>query len=140
MHLDVVPEGEDWDYDPYGGEIVDGKIYGRGALDDKGPAIACLFCHEGPCRFWRRTEKRVRLIFGLNEETHWKGIKHYLKHEDAPTLGFTPDSDFPACHGEKGIMMVTGKKIFNLLDKAYTSSLSRAATQPIWSLMKPRLF
>ena len=43
VHLDVVPEGDGWDYDPYGGEIHEGKIYGRGAVDDKGPAIACLY-------------------------------------------------------------------------------------------------
>lgn len=110
VHLDVVPEGDDWDYDPYGGEIVEGRIYGRGALDDKGPAIACLFAMKALVDSGVELKKRVRLIFGLNEETHWKGIRHYLMHEEAPSLGFTPDSDFPACHGEKGIMMVTGKK------------------------------
>ncbi|MFY9296142.1 MAG: M20/M25/M40 family metallo-hydrolase, partial [Caldicoprobacterales bacterium] len=39
-HLDVVPEGEGWTYPPFGGEIHDNKIYGRGAIDDKGPAMA----------------------------------------------------------------------------------------------------
>lgn len=112
VHLDVVPEGENWDYEPYGGQIVDGKIYGRGALDDKGPAIASLYAMKAIVDSGVELNKRVRLIFGLNEETHWKGINHYLKHEETPTIGFTPDSDFPACHGEKGIMMVTGKKQF----------------------------
>lgn len=36
VHLDVVPEGDGWTYPPYGGEIHDGKIYGRGTTDDKG--------------------------------------------------------------------------------------------------------
>ena len=43
-HLDVVPAGSDWEHDPYGAEIVDGYLYGRGTTDDKGPLIACLYC------------------------------------------------------------------------------------------------
>ena len=42
-HLDVVPAGEGWDHDPYGGDIVDGKIFGRGTTDDKGPVTASFF-------------------------------------------------------------------------------------------------
>ena len=37
-HLDVVPEGKGWDKDPYSGEVDDTNVYGRGAMDDKGPA------------------------------------------------------------------------------------------------------
>lgn len=113
VHLDVVPEGDNWDFEPYGGEIFDGKIYGRGALDDKGPAIASLYAMKAIVDSGVVLKKRVRLIFGLNEETHWKGITHYLKHETSPSIGFTPDSGFPACHGEKGIMMIEGKKSLN---------------------------
>lgn len=42
-HLDVVPEGDGWSFDPFGGEIRDGKVFGRGAMDDKGPTIAALY-------------------------------------------------------------------------------------------------
>ena len=42
-HLDVVPEGEGWTYPPYAAEIHDGRLYGRGTMDDKGPAFAALF-------------------------------------------------------------------------------------------------
>ena len=41
-HLDVVPAGDGWDFDPYGAEVKDGKIFGRGTADDKGPVISCL--------------------------------------------------------------------------------------------------
>jgi succinyl-diaminopimelate desuccinylase len=54
--------------------------------------------------------RRIRLILGTNEETNWKGIEYYMKHEEAPTMGFTPDADFPAIHGEKGIMNVLFEK------------------------------
>ena len=42
-HLDVVPAGDGWTCDPFGGEIKDGKIWGRGTTDDKGPTIAALY-------------------------------------------------------------------------------------------------
>lgn len=112
VHLDVVPEGEDWDHDPYGGEIVDGRIYGRGTQDDKGPAIAALYAMKAILDSGVKLNKRIRIIFGLNEETGWQGINYYLKHEATPNLAFTPDSDFPACHGEKGIMIYEAKQAF----------------------------
>lgn len=113
VHLDVVPEGDDWDYDPYGGEIVDGKIYGRGTLDDKGPTIATLYAMKAIIDSGVKLNKRVRLIFGTNEETGWAGIHYYLKKEDTPNVAFTPDSSFPACHGEKGIITFSATKKFN---------------------------
>ncbi len=42
-HLDVVPEGNNWTYPPFGGTIANNKIYGRGAIDDKGPVISSLY-------------------------------------------------------------------------------------------------
>ncbi len=117
VHLDVVPEGTGWDYDPYGAEIVDGKIYGRGTLDDKGPAIATLYAMKALLDSGEKLNKRVRIIFGLNEETGWAGINYYLEHEETPTLAFTPDADFPACHGEKGITVFElTQKFEELLD------------------------
>ena len=40
-HTDVVPIDEPWTFDPFGGEVADGKLYGRGVVDMKG-SIACL--------------------------------------------------------------------------------------------------
>lgn len=115
VHLDVVPEGTGWDYDPYGGEIVDDKIYGRGTLDDKGPAIATLYAMKALVDSGLKLNKRVRIIFGLNEETGWRGINYYLEHEETPNLAFTPDAEFPACHGEKGITVFELTKKFDEL-------------------------
>jgi len=115
VHLDVVPEGEGWDFDPYGGIIDDGKIYGRGTLDDKGPAIATLYAMKAILDSGETLNRRVRIIFGLNEETGWAGINYYLQHEETPTLAFTPDADFPACHGEKGITVFELTKDFKEL-------------------------
>ncbi|WFA09885.1 dipeptidase PepV [Tissierella sp. Yu-01] len=103
-HVDVVPEGEGWLYPPYGGEIHNDKIYGRGAIDDKGPAIATLYAMKALKEAGINLKKKVRLILGANEETGWGCMDYYFKHEKAPDMGFTPDSDFPVIHGEKGII------------------------------------
>lgn len=50
--------------------------------------------------------KRVRLIVGLNEENDWECIKHYKKVEEMPTIGFSPDADFPCIYAEKGLLSV----------------------------------
>ena len=102
-HLDVVPEGEGWSYPPFSGTIFDNKIYGRGSIDDKGPVIASLYAMKAVmdnCDI----NKRVRLILGLNEERDWKCINYYKKHEETPTIGFSPDADFPCIYAEKAIL------------------------------------
>lgn len=104
-HLDVVPEGKDWDFDPYGGEISEGRIYGRGAIDDKGPTVAAFYAMKALKDAGIVPEKKVRLILGLDEETGWKGMDYYLKRVKHPDFGFTPDGEFPAIHGEKGILI-----------------------------------
>lgn len=109
-HLDVVPEGEDWTYPPYSATIADGKLYGRGILDDKGPIMMTLYAMKALVDAGIKLNRRIRLILGTNEETHWQGIQYYMKHEEAPTMGFTPDASFPAIHGEKGIMNVLFEK------------------------------
>ncbi len=111
-HLDVVPEGSGWQYDPFGGEIVDGKIYGRGTVDDKGPAVAVLYGMKAIKDSGIKLSKRVRLILGTDEESsRWAGIKYYLSKEEIPNFGFTPDSNFPVIHAEMGIL------IFDLIKK-----------------------
>lgn len=109
-HLDVVPEGEGWTYPPYSATIADGKLYGRGILDDKGPIMMTLYAMKALADAGIKLNRRIRLILGTNEETNWQGIQYYMKHEEAPTMGFTPDADFPAIHGEKGIMNVLFEK------------------------------
>jgi len=116
VHLDVVPEGKDWDHDPYGGELIEDRIYGRGAIDDKGPTVAAFYAMKALKDAGIVPEKKVRLILGLDEETGWKGMDYYLKHSRQPNFGFTPDGEFPAIHGEMGIL------IFDLVKKIGKSS------------------
>ena len=104
-HLDVVPEGKDWDFEPYGGELKDDNIYGRGTIDDKGPTIAAFYAMKSLKDAGVIPAKKVRLILGLDEETGWKGMEYYLKRVKHPDFGFTPDGEFPAIHGEMGILI-----------------------------------
>lgn len=103
-HLDVVPEGDGWSFDPYSGAVSDGYIYGRGTLDDKGPTLAALFAMKALKDAGYQPSKKIRLILGLDEETKWDGIHYYLEREAMPDFGFTPDAEFPALNGEKGIL------------------------------------
>lgn len=105
-HLDVVPVGKesDWIYPPFSGEEVDGKIYGRGTMDDKGPAITCLYCMKALKDEGFVPKKKIKLILGCNEESGWKCIDHYNKVAKMPEFGFSPDAGFPVIYAEKGIL------------------------------------
>ncbi len=102
-HLDVVPEGSNWTYPPFAAEIHADKIYGRGTIDDKGPAVAGLYAMKIVQELGIKLNKRVRLILFTNEESGMASLKHYFKKEKMPELAFSPDATFPAIHAEKGI-------------------------------------
>ena len=103
-HLDVVPsKAEEWKYPPYAGEIHDGKLYGRGTMDDKGPMIACLYAVKALKEAGFKPKRTVRLIFGCDEESGMQCVEHYFSKMPFPTVSFSPDGDFPVINREKGI-------------------------------------
>lgn len=111
-HLDVVPAGKGWDYPPYAGTVEDGRLYGRGTLDDKGPAVISIFAARDLADEYAAAGKefprRLRLIFGQTEENgDWYDMEAYVANEEPVTCGITPDGDFPAIYCEKGIVVVT---------------------------------
>lgn len=101
-HLDVVPEGKGWEYPPFGAEIHDGRIYGRGTTDDKGPTMAALWALKILADEEHRLSKRIRIIFGTNEESGFRGITWYAANEEHPVAGFTPDITEGIVFAEKG--------------------------------------
>ena len=112
-HLDVVPAGDGWSFDPWGGEIRDDRIWGRGTMDDKGPSIAALFALTALRDSGLPIQRRIRLLFGCNEETGSADVKYYLAQGgEAPVMGFTPDGEYPVINGEKGIINVTFSKTY----------------------------
>ncbi len=107
-HLDVVPAGDGWSFDPWGAEIRDGRIWGRGTMDDKGPSIAALYALAALRDSGLPIRRRIRLIWGCNEETGAADLKYYLaKGGEIPVMGFTPDAEYPVINGEKGIINAT---------------------------------
>lgn len=114
-HLDVVPSGDNWTYPPFSATIFDNKIYGRGAIDDKGPVIASLYAMKYVLDNYN-LHKRVRLILGLNEESGWECIKYYKTHEELPTISFSPDADFPCIYAEKSILSASFSMDFSNLN------------------------
>lgn len=113
-HLDVVPAGEGWVHDPFGGEIEDGRIYGRGAVDDKGPAMASLYALYAIKQSGLSIRNRIRILFGTCEETGSSDMKYFFEHGgEEPVMGFTPDGAYPVVNGEKGIVIAELKKTYH---------------------------
>ncbi|MET3643596.1 dipeptidase [Streptococcus gallinaceus] len=108
-HLDVVPAGdlEKWVSPPFEADVRDGKLYGRGVQDDKGPTMLALYAVKALVEAGVIFHKRIRFIFGTDEETLWRCLHRYNELEEAATMGFAPDSSFPLTYAEKGLLQAT---------------------------------
>lgn len=107
-HVDVVPAGPGWSFEPFAVTRKDGYLLGRGVIDDKGPITVALHA----VKFWADRiadgarapfPYTVRVLFGVNEETNMKDVAYYRDHYADPAFLFTPDAEFPVCYGEAGI-------------------------------------
>lgn len=101
-HLDVVPSGDGWTTDPFCVVEKDGKIYGRGVSDDKGPAMAALYAMKAIKDLNIPLSKNCKLILGTDEECGSSDLEYYFKHNSGSKYTFTPDAEFPVTNGEKG--------------------------------------
>lgn len=103
-HVDVVPAGDGWSTDPFQAVVKDGKIYGRGTSDDKGPAVAALYAMYALKKAGVPLNREIRLILGCDEESGWGCMHYYMEHCDMPKMGFSPDANFPVINTEKGML------------------------------------
>lgn len=106
-HVDVVPAGDGWTTPPFSADIRENKIFARGAIDDKGPTMAAFYALKILKDSGLQLSKKIRMIIGTDEESDWRCVDHYFKHEAMPQIGFAPDADFPIIHAEKGIIDAT---------------------------------
>ena len=121
-HLDVVPVGDGWTKPPFDAVIENGRMYGRGTNDDKGPSLAALFAMKAIREAGIPLKKSIRLILGCDEESGWEDMEYYGAHERIPDVGFSPDAMFPLINTEKGMLVLelrapaaeTGLKILEL--------------------------
>ena len=101
-HLDVVPVSEDWTVTaPFEPKIEGDRIYGRGSIDDKGPAIAALYAVRAVKELGIPLKKGVRLLLGSDEECGSSDLEYYFQREKSAPCTFTPDADFPLINLEK---------------------------------------
>ena len=106
-HLDVVPVGDGWTKPPFGGVIENGRMYGRGTNDDKGPALAALYAMRAVRDAGVELKDGVRLILGCDEETGMQDMRHYAQCRKMPDYGFSPDAEYPVINIEKGGCSIT---------------------------------
>ncbi|WDT66436.1 M20 family metallopeptidase [Companilactobacillus crustorum] len=104
-HLDEVPAGnlDAWDVEPYQLTEKDGKLYGRGTQDDKGPTVSAIYAIKAILDKGYKFNKKIRVIFGTDEEILWRCLAEYNKKEDPIDLGIAPDAEFPLIYAEKGL-------------------------------------
>lgn len=105
-HMDVVPVGnlDSWNTNPFELTEKDGKLYGRGTSDDKGPMLASMYSLKAILDAGYELNQRVRFIIGTDEESLWRCMDAYTAKEEIPSMGFTPDSGFPLNYAEKGLI------------------------------------
>lgn len=101
-HADIVPAGDGWETDPFTLTLKDGKLFGRGTTDDKGPTLCALYAMKQLKDEGFVPKKKIRFILGCNEETDWGDVAHFNKVSKFPKYGFSPDGDFPVVFAEKG--------------------------------------
>lgn len=120
VHVDVVPPGsqEKWDTDPFQLTEKDGRLFGRGTLDDKGPAVAVLYAMKGALETLGSFQKKICLIIGTQEEVEWTDMNAYTARFEPADYGFTPDGAFPIANIEKGYMDILLKFPIDTSDTA----------------------
>lgn len=105
-HLDVVPAGKNWSVEPFTLTRKNGRLYGRGIVDDKGASIIDLYCLKALKDNHVKGKNTVRCIFGTDEEIGMSDMETYFSEEPLPEMSFTPDSDYGICFAEKGILQI----------------------------------
>ncbi|MBD3207140.1 M20/M25/M40 family metallo-hydrolase [Candidatus Bathyarchaeota archaeon] len=109
-HIDVYPVGDPdkWVHDPWGGEIVDGKIFGRGSNDMKAGTTASIFTYYYLSRIREQLNGKLTLTCVSDEETFGPWGARYLINHYPEVLGDTLLNGEPCAHqirfGEKGIL------------------------------------
>lgn len=104
-HLDVVEPGLGWSVPPFCGEIIDGRLYGRGSQDMKAPAFLTYLALKLIKSECLPLQRELRIVLGSDEERTMNDMFYYVKKAGMPAFAFTPDGFFPMAIGEKGSLM-----------------------------------
>ena len=122
-HYDVVPVTEGWDHDPFLGEIVDGYLYGRGAIDTKLTMACALSALEKALEQGYVPKNDLYLTFGSNEEIYGdsqvKIVEELKKEGVRPALVFDEGGGilknaFPGVSNDIAFLGVVEKGMVNI--------------------------
>lgn len=133
-HLDIVPCGKGWTSDPLTLTIRDGKIFGRGVTDDKGPVICALYAMKYLKESGVKLNKRIRLIVGCCEERGSHCLNYYVEKKGHIDYGFTPDGSFPGIYGEKGGVKGTFSSINTKIKDINGGLVSNAVCNEVYAI------
>ena len=101
-HLDVVDIHGNWKTEPFVCTEIDGTLYARGVLDNKGPIFCCLYALKVLVDLRYQFPVKVKIFFGTNEENGMEDMKWYFKNHKFPLMGWTPDCKYPVIYAERG--------------------------------------
>lgn len=137
-HMDVVPTGPGWTYPPFELTALDDILIGRGTGDNKGPALAVIYALRYLKETGYQPEHTITQFFGVNEECGMEDIKFYAKRNPMPEFSLIPDSSFPVCYGEKGILEIDADRQLGK-DTAIISWKSGVASNSVPALAEAEL-
>jgi dipeptidase D len=106
FHGDVVPAPpEKWTSKPFEVRVANGRLYGRGVVDDKGPIAMGLVSLAMAREMGLKPQKgKVLLIIGNDEESDWKGMQEYTRTEPLPTHPVSVDGYYPVVAAQSGFV------------------------------------
>ena len=137
-HLDVVPVGAGWTYEPFAGIVEDGKIIGRGASDNKIAMVTAMYALRYLKEQGYQPKHSFRLFAGCSEETNMEDIEYYASHYKEPAFSIIPDAPFPVINGEKGLLEIDAqlKKESHVLVSFKSGAMSNAVPAYAEALLK----
>ncbi len=109
FHGDVVPASpSEWKHKPFMPTVVNGRLYGRGVMDDKGPLATALVSLSMAREMGLEPRKgKVLVIIGNDEESTWEGMQEYARVEQLPTHIISVDSKYPVVVAQSGFVSLT---------------------------------
>ncbi len=101
VHGDVQPVDDHWTVPPFAGVVKEGKVWGRGAADDKGPLVQALLAMKTLKDSGRARTHTIRLLVGSDEESGGTDMQEYRQSNVPPDVTLVLDSNFPVIIGER---------------------------------------
>ncbi|WP_062232345.1 M20 family metallopeptidase [Fictibacillus sp. FJAT-27399] len=136
-HTDVVTEGDldSWTYDPFGGEISNGKIYGRGSCDTKGNLAAAISAVHSMKKSGAAFKGKIILCIPCDEEGMMIGIKHFIKNgwaNDVHGAIICEPEENQLCITQKGAMRI----VLNTYGKMAHGAMPLTGINPVTRMAK----